>query len=69
MGRIRIGRPHVRPDKPSHVRGIREGNARRAHSRQVGHHEDGTADARRSTGISPRKHDAILPTMPNLPPG
>jgi hypothetical protein len=32
-------------------------------------HEDGTADARRSTGIRPSDHDPILPVMPNLPPG
>jgi hypothetical protein len=32
-------------------------------------HEDGTAGARRSTGIRPSDHDPILPVMPNLPPG
>ncbi len=69
MGQIRTGRPHVRPDTPSHVKGIREGNANRAYSRQIGHHKDGTADARRSTGIRPRMHNAILKIMPNLPPG
>lgn len=69
MGRIRIGRPQTRPDAPSHVKGIREGNARRGRRRQVGHHEDGAADARRSTGIRPGRHDAILKIMPNLPPG
>jgi hypothetical protein len=51
------------------VKGIREGNAKRAGTRQIGHHADGTADARRSTGIRPRKHNAILKSMPNLPPG
>jgi hypothetical protein len=51
------------------VAGIREGNAKRSGSRQVGHHDDGTADARRSTGVRPRKHNAILEIMPNLPPG
>jgi len=69
MGRIRVGQPQVRPDTPSHVQGIKEGNATGAYERQVGHHLDGTADARRSTGIRPRHHDAILPVMPNLPPG
>jgi hypothetical protein len=69
MGQIRTGKPHAKPDSPAHVTGIHEGNAKRAHSRQIGHHDDGTADARRSTGIRPRKHDAILKVMPNLPPG
>lgn len=69
MGRIRTGKPHTRPDAPAHVAGIREGNARRGHRRQVGHRKDGTVDARRSTGIRPGKHDAILKIMPNLPPG
>lgn len=69
MGQIRIGRPDTTPDAPAHVKGTREGNARRTHSRQVGHYADGTADARRSTGIRPRKHNAILKIMPNLPPG
>lgn len=69
MGQIRTGRPHTRPDTPAHVTGIRQGNAKRAGVRHAGHHRDGTADARRSTGIRPKKHDAILETMPNLPPG
>lgn len=69
MGRIRTGEPHVTPDAPAHVKGIREGNAKRLFGRQTGHHGDGTADARRSTGIRPRKHDAVARNMPNLPPG
>jgi len=69
MGRIRVGEPQVRPDTPSHVKGVNEGNAKGGYEHQVGHHLDGTADARRSTGIRPKHHDAILPIMPNLPPG
>jgi hypothetical protein len=69
MGQIRTGKPQTRPDAPAHVAGTREGNAKRSNSRQVGHHDDGTADARRSTGIRPRMHNAILKIMPNLPPG
>lgn len=69
MGQIRTGRPDTAPDAPAHVKGIREGNAKRGNGRQIGHHADGTADARRSTGIRPGKHNAILETMPNLPPG
>jgi hypothetical protein len=69
MGQIQTGRSHTKPDAPAHVKGIREGNARRAYSKQIGHHDDGTADARRSTGIRPGEHNAILNIMPNLPPG
>ncbi|MGH9107656.1 MAG: hypothetical protein ACRDZX_17865 [Acidimicrobiales bacterium] len=69
MGRLRVGSPDVSPDTPTHVEGIEQGNEKGAYEKQVGHHEDGTADARRSTGIRPKKHDAILKVMPNLPPG
>lgn len=69
MGQIRVGKPHARPDTPFHVRGVRQGNAKGAYKRQAGHHRDGTADARRSTGITPKKRNAILKIMPNLPPG
>jgi hypothetical protein len=34
----------------------------------VGHNKDGTADVRRSTGVSPKKHNPTLSIMPNLPP-
>lgn len=69
MAQIRVGKPDVKPDTPSHVRGVTQGNAKGAYNKQRGHHEDGTADARRSTGVSPKKHDPILKIMPNLPPG
>lgn len=69
MAEIRVGKPDVRPDTPSHVKGVQQGNATGAYEKQAGHHADGTADARRSTGVSPRKHDPILGIMPNLPPG
>jgi hypothetical protein len=66
---IRVGKPDVRIDAPSHVSGVAQGNTVGNYEKQAGHHEDGTADARRSTGVAPRRHDAILPIMPNLPPG
>lgn len=68
MGKIRVGRPDVAPDTPSHVKGVRQGNERGAYRRQVGHNPDDTADARRSTGIRPGKENPILPIMPNLSP-
>lgn len=68
MGGIRVGKPDTRPDEPTHVRGIHQGN-KGPYGKQPGHHKDGTADARRSTGIRAKSHNAILKIMPNLPPG
>lgn len=69
MGQIRVGKPDVKPDTPAHTKGVEQGNAKGKYRKQVGHHEDGTADARRSTGVGPKKHNPILSIMPNLPPG
>lgn len=68
MGTIRTRRTWVKPDTPTHIQGIREGNEGPC-LRQAGHHEDGTADARRATGVLPRKHNPIMPVMPNISPG
>jgi hypothetical protein len=64
-----VGTPDVRPDTTSHTKGVHMGNATGAYEKEIGHHADGTADARRSTGVAPSRHDVILPSMPNLPPG
>lgn len=69
MGEIRVGKAQASPDISAHTEGVHQGNAKGAYEKAIGHHDDGTADARRSTGVRPRKHDAILPIMPNLPPG
>lgn len=69
MGKIRVGKPAVRPDSSSHVKGVRQGNEPDAFEKQLGHNKDGTVDARRSTGIRPKWHNPILKIMPNLPPG
>ncbi len=68
MGRIRVGKPHVKPDTPTHVLGLHQGN-KGPYGLQAGHHRDGTADARRSTGVHWKKHNAIMKVMPNIPPG
>jgi hypothetical protein len=67
MAGIRVGKPAVRIDTPSHTKGVDQGNHRR--KGQTGHNADGTVDARRSTGIRAKRHNPILPIMPNLPPG
>ncbi len=68
MAEIRVGIPDAAPDTPSHTKGVPQGNAKGGCDKQAGHHEDGTADARRSTGVNPGPHNPILPVMPNLPP-
>ena len=66
MANIRVGKPDIALDATSHTKGVIGGNQGR---RQRGLHSDGTADARRSTGIRPKQHEPIMPIMPNLPPG
>ncbi|MEU6281320.1 MULTISPECIES: hypothetical protein [unclassified Streptomyces] len=68
MGSIRVGQAEARPDTPTHVRGLHQGN-KGPYGDQPGHHEDGTSDARRSTGIHWKRHDALLKAMPNISPG
>ena len=68
MGRIRVGKPDIKTDTPTHVFGIHQGNEG-PYKKQPGHYPDGSADARRSTGIRPKIHNAILKIMPNIPPG
>lgn len=69
MAQIRTGTPDVAIDAPSHTEGVEQGNSVGSYEKQIGHHADGTADARRSTGVNPGMHDPISPEMPNLPPG
>lgn len=68
VANLKVGRPDVRPDDPSHTRGIKEGNSLKNYGRQVGFLPDGTATAARSTGINPRRRDVIDPRMPSLSP-
>jgi hypothetical protein len=65
---LKVGKPDVRPDAPSHTRGIRMGNATGNYGKQAGHLPDGKATAERSTGVNPGNRDPIVPQMPNLPP-
>jgi hypothetical protein len=68
MGTIKVGRPQAKPDTPTHVTGLHQGNkGPRRH--QPGHHKDGTADARRSTGIHWKRHNRVMTSMPSISPG
>jgi hypothetical protein len=68
MPNINLGTAQVSPDLPSHVPGIRQGNARGSYDKMEGHKPDGTSTARRSTGINPKAEEPIDPSMPNLSP-
>jgi hypothetical protein len=68
MANIKLGKPQVSPDLPSHTPGINEGNAKGNYAKMVGHNPDGTSTAARSTGINPSDRDPIDPSMPNLSP-
>ena len=65
---LKVGKPHVRPDAPSHTPGIRMGNSKGNYKKQAGHLPDGKATAERSTGVNAGDRDPIVPQMPNLPP-
>ena len=63
---MKVGKPDVRPEAPSHVKGIKQGNSRGNYDSQAGHKPDGTSTAKRSTGINPKAREPIDPSMPNL---
>jgi hypothetical protein len=70
-GNLRVGRAQVRPDAPSHIKGIRMGNEPGSLAREAGFEQvDGLvkATAERATGINPQARNPIDPRMPNLPP-
>jgi hypothetical protein len=69
MARLKLGKRDKPTDAPTHVKGIKEGNATGNYERQAGHLPDGRSTAARSTGINPGKREPIDPRMPNLPPG
>jgi hypothetical protein len=66
---VRTGAKHTGVDKPTHVKGIKQGNSRGNYEKQRGHNPDGTSTAERSTGVSPGSSQPIDPSMPNLSPG
>lgn len=66
---LRIGKPDVSPDAPSHTPGTKQGNAVGNYEKQDGHLSDGRSTSRRSTGVNPEAMNPIDPSMPNLSPG
>jgi hypothetical protein len=68
MADVRTGAKHTGADKPTHVKGIKQGNSRGNYESQTGHNPDGTSTAERSTGVGPRSSQPIDASMPNLSP-
>jgi hypothetical protein len=68
MAEIKVGKPDVKPDAPTHVEGTKQGNTPGNYEKSGGHLPDGRSTAARSTGISPHRHEPIDPRMPNLSP-
>lgn len=68
MPNINLGQSEVTADLPAHVPGNHQGNSKGNYEKMVGHNPDGTSTAARSTGINPKAHGPIDPSMPNLSP-
>ena len=66
MAEVSTGAQHTGIDKPTHVKGIPQGNALGKYELMVGHNPDGTSTATRSTGVTGT--EPIDPSMPNLSP-
>ena len=78
MVNIRVGKPDVKMDAPSHTKGIRQGNE----SGGIEHNDpafystgergpgrpSAKSNAGRSTGINPESRNPIDPNSPNLSP-
>lgn len=63
-----VGRSDVSLTAPSHINGVHQGNEPGAYEQMEGHRPDGTATARRSTGINPDSREPIMSEMPRLTP-
>jgi hypothetical protein len=68
MANVTVGHAHTGMDQPTHIKGIKEGNALGNYAKMVGHNPDGTSTAARSTGVSVKAEEPIDPSMPNLSP-
>jgi hypothetical protein len=69
MAMLRRRKKGPRQDLPSHTPGIKAGNSKGNYEKNSGHLPDGRRTARASTGVNPKAHDPIDPSMPNLSPG
>ena len=71
IANVSVGKADVGMDTPSHIHGIKEGNALGNIDRDPGLYafaDYAKATARRSTTINPKSRDPIDPRSPNLSP-
>ncbi len=67
MADVKTGAPFTGATKPTHVKGINEGNTKGNYEKMGGHKPDGTSTSERSTGVA--RTEPIDPaSMPNLSP-
>jgi hypothetical protein len=69
MAKLSLGKQQVSPDKPSHTRGVAQGNATGNYAKQPGFKPDGRTTAESATGVNPSARNPIDPRMPGLFPG
>jgi hypothetical protein len=65
---IRVGKPQVDVEAPTHVAGTSAGNDPGHYEKMEGHLADGRSTAERSTGINHDARNPIDPKSPNLSP-
>ncbi len=65
---LKVGKPDVSPDLPSHTEGVLQGNSKGSYESMDGHLPDGRSTAARSTGVNAAGREPIDPRMPNLSP-
>jgi hypothetical protein len=68
MANVNVGRAHTGMEKPTHVKGVIQGNAPGNYEKMRGHNPDGTSTAARSTGVNVKAEEPIDASMPNLSP-
>ncbi|CAA9403393.1 MAG: hypothetical protein AVDCRST_MAG22-1391 [uncultured Rubrobacteraceae bacterium] len=77
MANIKVGKPDVKMDAPSHTPGVRQGNEPGGIENDPGFYDTGErgagrpsakSTARRSTGINAKSKNPVDPNSPNLSP-
>ena len=66
--RLRLPGTGSKTDKPTHTRGVYQGNSPGNYDSMAGHKPDGRSTAAHSTGINADMEEPIDPRMPNLSP-
>ncbi|MFN2548927.1 MAG: hypothetical protein ABR567_15990 [Myxococcales bacterium] len=71
ISNVKVGKAKAKPDTPTHVPWVREGNKKHSTRLSPGLHvkdDKVTATARRSTGVNSLFRNSIVPGAPRLTP-